>query len=78
LVPARPGYGREDTSVPPGPVLVTGLDHDDLLVQFRLNDDVKQSQRPTDCIVNIAAVAGDASRFVLLRTAYRFDTSAAP
>jgi len=55
-----------DTFGPLGPVIATGLNYDDLLVQTRLNGEVKQSQRTTDLIFNVAAIVSYVSRYVTL------------
>jgi len=55
-----------DTFGPLGPVIATGLNYDDLLVQTRLNGEVKQSQRTADLIFNVAAIVSYVSRYVTL------------
>jgi 2-keto-4-pentenoate hydratase/2-oxohepta-3-ene-1,7-dioic acid hydratase in catechol pathway len=55
-----------DTFGPLGPVIATGLNYDDLLVQTRLNGEVKQSQRTTDLIFNVSAIVSYVSRYVTL------------
>ena len=55
-----------DTFGPLGPVITTGLNYDDLLVQTRLNGEVKQRQRTTDLIFNVAAIVSYVSRYVTL------------
>ncbi len=49
-----------------GPVLITGLNYDDLLLQTRLNGEVVQSQRTKDLIFNVAAQVSYISRYVTL------------
>ncbi len=55
-----------DTFGPLGPVLVTGLNYDNLLLQTRLNGEVVQSQRTTDLIFNVAEQISYISRYVTL------------
>jgi len=55
-----------DTFGPMGPVLVTGLNFDDLLLQTRLNGEVVQSQRTRDLIFNVAEQISYISRYVTL------------
>ena len=55
-----------DTFGPLGPVITTGLNYDDLLVQTRLNGEVKQRQRTTDLIFSVAAIVSYVSRYVTL------------
>jgi 2-keto-4-pentenoate hydratase/2-oxohepta-3-ene-1,7-dioic acid hydratase in catechol pathway len=45
-----------DTFGPPGPVIVRGVNFDDLLLQTRLNGEVVQSQRTRDLIFNVGEV----------------------
>src|SRR6185436_8685217 len=45
-----------DTFGPMGPVIVTGLNYDDLLLQTKLNGEVVQSQRTKDLIFDVATV----------------------
>ena len=59
-----------DTFGPLGPVITTGLNYDDLLVQTRLNGEVKQRQRTTDLIFNVAAIVSYVSRYVTLMPGY--------
>jgi 2-keto-4-pentenoate hydratase/2-oxohepta-3-ene-1,7-dioic acid hydratase in catechol pathway len=51
-----------DTFGPLGPVLVTGLDPDDLLLQTRLNGEVVQSQRTRDLIFGVAEIVSYVSQ----------------
>ena len=44
-----------DTFGPVGPYIVTGLDYDDLLVQLRLNGEVKQQERTDHLIHDVAS-----------------------
>ena len=55
-----------DTFGPMGPVLITGLNYDDLLLQTRLNGEVVQSQRTKDLIFDVAAQVSYISRYVTL------------
>lgn len=55
-----------DTFGPLGPVLVTGLDPDDLLLQTRLNGEVVQSQRTRDLIFGVAEIVSYVSQYVTL------------
>src|ERR1044071_5464223 len=55
-----------DTFGPLGPVIVTGLNFDDLLVQTRLNGEVVQSQRTKDLIFNVREIVSYISRYVTL------------
>jgi 2-keto-4-pentenoate hydratase/2-oxohepta-3-ene-1,7-dioic acid hydratase in catechol pathway len=55
-----------DTFGPMGPVIVTGLNYDDLLLQTKLNGEVVQSQRTKDLIFDVATVVSYLSRYVTL------------
>jgi len=55
-----------DTFGPLGPVLVTGVDYDDLLLQTRLNGAVVQSQRTKDLIFDVPTIVSYVSRYVTL------------
>lgn len=55
-----------DTFGPIGPVLVTGLNYDDLLLQTRLNGTVVQSQRTKDLIFSVSEIVSYVSRYVTL------------
>jgi 2-keto-4-pentenoate hydratase/2-oxohepta-3-ene-1,7-dioic acid hydratase in catechol pathway len=55
-----------DTFGPLGPVIVTGVNYDDLLLQTRLNGEVVQSQRTKDLIFNVAEIVSYISRYVTL------------
>ena len=55
-----------DTFAPVGPVLVSGLNYKDLLVQSRLNGQVMQSQRTKDHIHDIDAIVSHISQTVTL------------
>src|ERR1051325_11023400 len=49
-----------------GPCIVQGLDYNDLLVQSRLNGEVRQSQRTSDLIFPVDMVVSYVSRYVTL------------
>ncbi len=55
-----------DTFGPLGPVIVRGLNHNDVLVQTRLNGDVRQSQRTKDLIFDIETIVSYVSQYVTL------------
>jgi 2-keto-4-pentenoate hydratase/2-oxohepta-3-ene-1,7-dioic acid hydratase in catechol pathway len=55
-----------DTFGPVGPVLVTGLDHNDLLLQTRVNGEVRQSARTQALIFNVEEIVSYVSRYVTL------------
>lgn len=55
-----------DTFGPCGPFIVSGINYDDLLVQLRLNGQVKQSQRTRDLIYGVADIVSFASRHMTL------------
>ena len=55
-----------DTFGPLGPVIARGLNYSDLLLQTRLNGEVKQKQRTSDLIFNVPAVVSYVSRYVTL------------
>lgn len=55
-----------DTFGPLGPVIVTGLPYDDVLLQTRLNGEVVQSQRTKDLIFNVSEIVSYVSRYVTL------------
>jgi 2-keto-4-pentenoate hydratase/2-oxohepta-3-ene-1,7-dioic acid hydratase in catechol pathway len=55
-----------DTFGPLGPAIATGLDHNDLLVQSRLNGEVRQSERSADLIFDVETLVSFASRYVTL------------
>jgi len=49
-----------------GPCLVQGLDYNDLLVESRLNGEVRQSQRTKDLIFSVDDILSYVSRYVTL------------
>lgn len=55
-----------DTFGPLGPVLVTGLNYGDLLLETRVNGKVMQSQRTRDLIFDVPAIVSYVSRYVTL------------
>jgi 2-keto-4-pentenoate hydratase/2-oxohepta-3-ene-1,7-dioic acid hydratase in catechol pathway len=55
-----------DTFGPLGPVIARGLNYNDLLLQTRLNGEVKQKQRTSDLIFNVPTVVSYISRYVTL------------
>ena len=55
-----------DTFGPLGPVIARGLDYGDLLLQTRVNGEVKQSQRTKDLIFGVPAIVSYVSRYVTL------------
>jgi 2-keto-4-pentenoate hydratase/2-oxohepta-3-ene-1,7-dioic acid hydratase in catechol pathway len=55
-----------DTFGPIGPVMATGLDYNDLLLQTRLNGKVLQKQRTSDLLFNVEDIVSFASQFVTL------------
>jgi 2-keto-4-pentenoate hydratase/2-oxohepta-3-ene-1,7-dioic acid hydratase in catechol pathway len=55
-----------DTFGPLGPAIVTGLDPDDLLVETRVNGEVRQSERSSDLIFDTATIVSYVSRYVTL------------
>lgn len=55
-----------DTFGPCGPFIVSGIPYDNLLLQLRLNGEVKQKQRTSDLVHNVADIVSWTSRFVTL------------
>ena len=55
-----------DTFGPLGPVIVSGLNYGDLLLQTRLNGEVVQSQRTKDLIFDVPAIVSYISTYVTL------------
>lgn len=55
-----------DTFGPLGPMLVTGLNYGDLLLQTRVNGEVVQSQRTKDLIFDVPNIVSYVSRYVTL------------
>ena len=61
-----------DTFAPVGPMIVTGLDYDNLLLQTRLNGEVVQKERTADFIFDCATIVSWISRWVTLMRATSF------
>src|SRR5574341_838592 len=55
-----------DTFGPLGPTVARGLNYDDLLVQTRVNGEVRQSERTRDLIFNVPTIVSYVSRYVTL------------
>ncbi len=55
-----------DTFGPIGPAIVTGLNYDDLLVQTRLNGEVRQSERSSDLLFDIGSIVSYVSQYFTL------------
>lgn len=55
-----------DTFGPCGPCIVAGIDYDDLLLELRLNGEVRQKERTSNMEHGVAAVVSWASRHVTL------------
>ncbi len=55
-----------DTFAPLGPVLVTGLDYNDLMIETRLNGEVRQHESSADLIFSIDEIVSQVSRYVTL------------
>ena len=55
-----------DTFGPMGPAIVAGLDYNDLLVQTRLNGEVRQSESTKDLVFGIDEIVSYVSRYVTL------------
>jgi len=55
-----------DTFGPIGPAIVTGLPYDDLLLETRVNGEVRQSQRTRDLIFDVGEIVSYVSRYVTL------------
>lgn len=55
-----------DTFGPLGPMIVTGLNYGDLLLQTRVNGEVVQSQRTKDLIFDVPTIVSYISRYVTL------------
>jgi len=56
-----------DTFGPCGPYIVCGIDYDNLLLQLRLNGEVKQKQRTSDLIHDVATMVSFISQHVTLK-----------
>jgi 2-keto-4-pentenoate hydratase/2-oxohepta-3-ene-1,7-dioic acid hydratase in catechol pathway len=55
-----------DTFGPVGPVVVTGLDYDDLLLETRVNGETRQSERTRDLLFDVNTIVSYVSRYVTL------------
>jgi 2-keto-4-pentenoate hydratase/2-oxohepta-3-ene-1,7-dioic acid hydratase in catechol pathway len=55
-----------DTFGPIGPVIATGIDYDDLLVETRVNGELRQSERTGDLIFGVAEIVSYVSRYITL------------
>jgi 2-keto-4-pentenoate hydratase/2-oxohepta-3-ene-1,7-dioic acid hydratase in catechol pathway len=55
-----------DTFGPVGPTIAVGANPDDVLVETRLNGEVRQHQRTTDLIFNTSEIVSYVSRYVTL------------
>jgi len=55
-----------DTFGPCGPVIASGLNYDDLLLELRLNGEVKQKQRTSELVHGVAAIVSWISQHVTL------------
>lgn len=55
-----------DTFSPLGPIIVTGVDPDDLLIETRVNGEVRQSERSSDLIYDVADIIAYVTRYVTL------------
>jgi 2-keto-4-pentenoate hydratase/2-oxohepta-3-ene-1,7-dioic acid hydratase in catechol pathway len=55
-----------DTFGPTGPLILTGVDYDNLQLQTRVNGKVVQSQRTSDLIFDVATIVSYISQFVTL------------
>jgi 2-keto-4-pentenoate hydratase/2-oxohepta-3-ene-1,7-dioic acid hydratase in catechol pathway len=55
-----------DTFAPFGPMIVQGLNYDDLLLTSRLDGDVKQLQRTSDLIFGVHEIVSFASQYLTL------------
>ncbi len=55
-----------DTWGPLGPAIVTGLDYNNLLLQTRLNGEVRQKQRTSDLIFDVHTIVSYVSQYTTL------------
>jgi len=55
-----------DTFGPIGPAVATGLDYGDLLLQTRVNGEVRQSERTKDLLFDVPTIVSYISRYVTL------------
>lgn len=55
-----------DSFAPVGPTIATDIDYNDLLVQTRLNGELRQSERTKDLIFDVETIVAYISRYVTL------------
>jgi len=55
-----------DTFGPLGPAIAAGLEYNDLLIETRLNGELRQSERTRDLIFNVETIVAYISRYVTL------------
>lgn len=55
-----------DSFAPVGPAIASGLDYSDLLVETRLNGELRQSERTSDLIFDVETIVAYISRYVTL------------
>lgn len=55
-----------DTFGPCGPMIVSGLDYNDLLLETRLNGETRQSERSKDLLYDVDEIVSYVSRYVTL------------
>ncbi len=55
-----------DGFAPVGPAIAAGLNHNDLLIQTRLNGELRQSERTSDLIFDVETIVAYLSRYVTL------------
>ena len=55
-----------DTFAPFGPMIVQGLNYDDLLLTSRLDGDIKQQQRTSDLIFGVHEIVSFASQYLTI------------
>lgn len=55
-----------DTFGPLGPAIVNGLNYNDLLLQTRLNGEVRQKQRTSDLLFDVSTIVSYVSQFITL------------
>ena len=55
-----------DTFAPLGPAIVTGLDYNDLMIETRLNGEVRQHESTADLISSVDEIVSYVSRYLTL------------
>lgn len=55
-----------DTFAPIGPVIAAGVDYNDILLQTRVNGEIRQSERTRDLIFDVATIVSYVSRYITL------------